>query len=194
MPRGLLVIRCRPVNACSLLPAASVPTYRYSVAREIPNSSMISRGRRGLLVPGELAPLRPEPGLAGELGYQDPVSLRARVDHAFEYRTKSRHGTRSSAAQVGGTDVTESSDGGEQSCRCSGASDLGLQKLGPECGTGSRCADPLRAEDPCTVSGVGRFPARRRRPCGLSGDRRGLCHMPPRPSIRFEGLFVFPRE
>jgi hypothetical protein len=71
--------------------------------------------RGGLLVAGELAPLRPEPRLAGELGYQDPVSLRTRIDHAFEYRTKSRHGIRSSAAQVGDTDVTESSDGGEQS-------------------------------------------------------------------------------
>jgi hypothetical protein len=28
------------------------------------------------------------PRLAGELGYENPVSLRARVDHAFEYHTR----------------------------------------------------------------------------------------------------------
>ena len=35
------------------------------------------------LAVGEIASLGPVPGLAGQLGYQDPVSLRTIIDHEF---------------------------------------------------------------------------------------------------------------
>ena len=47
-------------------------------------------GCGAFLVLSELAPPGPEPGLAGQLRDEDPVSLRALLDHAFEYRTGSR--------------------------------------------------------------------------------------------------------
>jgi hypothetical protein len=45
---------------------------------------LAQRGHRGgFLVAGERAPPGPVPRLAGELGYEDPVSLRATIDHTF---------------------------------------------------------------------------------------------------------------
>ncbi|SRR6266851_1464329 len=53
-------------------------------AREI-----AQRGHRGgLLVAGELPPPGTVAGLPRELRYQDPVSLRTIIEHAFEYRTR----------------------------------------------------------------------------------------------------------
>ena len=45
--------------------------------------------RSGLLVRSQLMPLGTAAGLSGELGYEDTVSLRAIIGHAFEYRTRS---------------------------------------------------------------------------------------------------------
>jgi hypothetical protein len=41
----------------------------------------------GFLVAGKRAPLGAVPGLAHRLRDQDSVNLRARIDHAFEYRS-----------------------------------------------------------------------------------------------------------
>jgi hypothetical protein len=44
--------------------------------------------RGGLLVAGELAPLRPVPRLTRQLRDEDTVSLRTIIGHVFEYRTR----------------------------------------------------------------------------------------------------------
>ena len=43
---------------------------------------------RRLLVLGEIPPLGAEPRLPGELGHEDPVSLRAIIEHVFQYQQR----------------------------------------------------------------------------------------------------------
>jgi len=53
------------------------------------SGELAERGhRRGLLVAGERAPLRAAPGLPRQPRYQDPISLRAIIEHEFEYYTR----------------------------------------------------------------------------------------------------------
>jgi len=72
-----------------------------------PGGELAELGHCGALLGlGEIPPPGAVPRLAGELGYENPVSLRTRIDHGFEYRSDPGRGRRIgeeiAAEEVGG--------------------------------------------------------------------------------------------
>jgi hypothetical protein len=72
----------------SLVPS-KIPATSASRSARPPASSRSAATAAASFAASELAPLRVVPGLAGELGYQDPVSLRTITEHVFEYCSRS---------------------------------------------------------------------------------------------------------